>query len=442
MESKSTEIGEMVAIEVFCLRELFNPATSTKPPKNAVKAVFYPKNALAVTLRALVIVSMGHVMPHKPCRFVNGKEPMIVFYGWDPVEGRMRRGRVRVPVNLGAHEAVRWRKRMMAAIDHVLAGGAVMSFDEAFPQWLGGPNRTQARPEVPSLVACLERATAHRALEVRSRTAETYENTKRRMIEWLKATNRAGLRPGQLDAALVAEFSDWLLRVRKVNAVTRNNYFQTLRAVFNHMVALKWITQNPFAKYRKIPQDRTARNTAMTRAQIDHITAWMVEHDKPLYIFTRMIYWSFARPVELARLQVRDADVTLGVLNFPASVTKNRRAGSVRLPCEGVEMLRQLLQGDPHPMHYLIGAYGKPVPSMVGENTFGDRHRRALKACGLDGMDITLYSWKHTGVCSAYDAGMDIWEIMERCRHSSISETERYMRDLGRWRDRDRPLSW
>jgi len=53
----------------------------------------------------------------------------------------------------------------------------------------------------------------------------------------------------------------------------------------------------------------------------------------------------------------------------------------------------------------------------------------------IDALDMdnrhTLYSWKHTGVVTAYNAGVDIKSIQRQCRHSAREMTCNYLKSLG-----------
>jgi integrase len=42
-----------------------------------------------------------------------------------------------------------------------------------------------------------------------------------------------------------------------------------------------------------------------------------------------------------------------------------------------------------------------------------------------------MYSWKHTGVISLWNATQNIRLIQQHCRHSTAAQTEDYLRDLG-----------
>lgn len=443
------EYQRLVAFEAYALELAGDPATSTKPAQDALKAVFLARGSVAVSFQSGWLGATGHMNPFKKSRFVNGKEPYVVFHAWDPELLKLRRVRLYLPRNLKPHEASRWRKSTMYAIDHVLNGGmAFIPAPKGWPSWLPykeeekRPIRPRVKPK--TLVEALQSAAEIKGLEVRPRTRETYSNTVRRLVEWLGESGNMGLMPREFNATHVLLFSHWMLGVRRVTAVTRNNYFQTLRSVFGHVVRLGHIEKNPLSNFARIPQDKTARNTAMDAGQLSQLIEWMRENDPVLHLFCRMIYWTFARPVELARLRIRDLDPATGVILFQASITKTRVAGAIRLPNPGRLMLAEYLggEGGKHdPLHHIFTANGVPGATQVGENTFGHRHMKALQACGLNGKGITLYSWKHTGVCAAYDAGMDLFEIKERCRHASISMTEVYLRDLGKWRQREQ-MSW
>ena len=59
-----------------------------------------------------------------------------------------------------------------------------------------------------------------------------------------------------------------------------------------------------------------------------------------------------------------------------------------------------------------------------------ERFRKLIKELNL-GSDYTLYSWKHSGVVAAYNAGIDIKTIQNQCRHHSLEQTDIYLKSLG-----------
>ena len=66
----------------------------------------------------------------------------------------------------------------------------------------------------------------------------------------------------------------------------------------------------------------------------------------------------------------------------------------------------------------------------VSKNVMGYRYRQLVKKLKLS-KDYTLYSWKHSGVVSAYNAGVDIKTLQKQCRHHSLEQTDTYLKSLG-----------
>lgn len=176
----------------------------------------------------------------------------------------------------------------------------------------------------------------------------------------------------------------------------------------------------------------------MSEAQVAAMCDWLGVHDPFLLMVCRVIYYTFARPIELYRLKVGDVSTSKAVIFFDAKITKARKQREARLPAVANEMIKGYLdKNQSDTSWHFLGHLGRPSLAQMGDETLARRHGMALVACGLNGIGISLYSWKHTGVCAAFDKGMALSEISERCGHAELSTTERYLRDLRR----SRPLA-
>ena len=82
---------------------------------------------------------------------------------------------------------------------------------------------------------------------------------------------------------------------------------------------------------------------------------------------------------------------------------------------------------------YLLGGI---LPVLLPKNPPIDR------VTALDRRGFNLYSWKHTGAAAAFDAGMSMMELRDRCRHASVQQTEEYLRDLRRVTNHTPPGAW
>jgi integrase len=79
---------------------------------------------------------------------------------------------------------------------------------------------------------------------------------------------------------------------------------------------------------------------------------------------------------------------------------------------------------------FLFGRGMKPGPVSLSRNMVSKRHSEVLRSLNYPS-DLTLYSWKHTGVVAAYKAGIDLYSIMRQLRHHSLDMTQIYLKSLG-----------
>ncbi len=82
------------------------------------------------------------------------------------------------------------------------------------------------------------------------------------------------------------------------------------------------------------------------------------------------------------------------------------------------------------PNDYLFGSGLKTCSTKYSRNSVTRIHKEALTACKIS-KEFTMYSWKHTGVISAYKAGIDLFSIMRQLRHHSLTQTQIYLKSLG-----------
>ncbi|MEO1414409.1 MAG: hypothetical protein AAFW00_03985 [Bacteroidota bacterium] len=104
-------------------------------------------------------------------------------------------------------------------------------------------------------------------------------------------------------------------------------------------------------------------------------------------------------------------------------------------PCVINPQLMEIIQKmdlDQYPEHYYIfGKNRMPSPTFCHRNRYSEDHRRILDACEIQDEGLNMYSWKHTGNCNAYRAGVDIYSLKIQNRHSSLRQTEIYLSTLG-----------
>lgn len=71
----------------------------------------------------------------------------------------------------------------------------------------------------------------------------------------------------------------------------------------------------------------------------------------------------------------------------------------------------------------------------IGNNKPYKQFKKALKILNLDNKGYTLYSFKHFSNLQRFHAGWTIAEIMKANRHSSITMTETYLKNINKVTD-------
>lgn len=80
--------------------------------------------------------------------------------------------------------------------------------------------------------------------------------------------------------------------------------------------------------------------------------------------------------------------------------------------------------------HYLFSKGLIPGAQSYGRNSVSMKHGSVLRSLNYS-KELTLYSWKHTGVVAAYRNGIDVYAIMRQLRHHSLDQTMIYLKSLG-----------
>lgn len=199
-----------------------------------------------------------------------------------------------------------------------------------------------------------------------------------------------------------------------------------LMAIFNHYCERNEGYANPF-RGTPVSRQEVGKNIAFSDQQKTELWAAMTPE---LRLFTRFIYFTYIRPIELLRLRVSDLRMDMGQIVIHGHQSKNKQQQAVVLPDVFLQELQHVGYEKMPGNWFLFGRGLKPGPKSLGRNSVSEYHREVL-----DGLkyhkDLTLYSWKHTGVVAAYQAGIDIYSIMRQLRHHSLDMTQIYLKSLG-----------
>lgn len=220
-------------------------------------------------------------------------------------------------------------------------------------------------------------------------------------------------------------FLDHLARTQKGKSVNGMKGF--LSAIFNHYAQRNEGYVNPFKGVQKYRQE-VGKNIAFTDSQKTELWQAMTPE---LRLFTRFIYFTYIRPLELLRLRVSDIRTDMGVIIIHGHQSKNRLQQSVEIPDSFIGEIRAMQYDKLPGQWYLFGRGLKPAEKPLGRNQVSKLHSEVLKGMKFNNPDLTLYSWKHTGVVAAYKEKIDPYAIMRQLRHHSLDMTQVYLKSLG-----------
>ena len=211
------------------------------------------------------------------------------------------------------------------------------------------------------------------------------------------------------------------------------------RAFFQWCISNKYYAgENPASKIesKKIRSEVEAkpRHNPFTKDDVVKVMEYLDKHDKLTAFFCRFINSTCLRPAEVSKLRIKDIDLLKNQIVVPLNTTKNtKRTTTERIDIEP-NLLHEIttLELEKYPNEYFLTSNSDTVVGAVsiGSNTPYKRFIKALSALELQGKGYTLYSFKHYSNLQRLNAGWSIAEIMKANRHSSVSMTDKYLRQI------------
>lgn len=366
--------------------------------------------------------TMDEQYPYKLAEIVDGKGLYIKFSVWDKDTKALTLKRFHRLEGGNRSEKLADAKRKVKEINKLLISGYTL-----------GKKDEEIILNPTFLIAAIKEASQIKINLTGKQNGIKIKGIRDRFLEHITEQKLERLPLAEVSRKHIYHFLDEIKSVRNLSNSTRNNYKDSLSQIFEIMLEREWINSNPCSGISYL---KTASNkhVAYTKAQQKKIEAYLVKKNYPLYIFTRLIYHGFIRPVEVTRLRISDINLERGIILVSVEAAKNAKQMPVvitsGLKKDLEDFLDKYRQELPETA-YLFSKGFKPGLTLYHRNRFSEAHREALEATGLYGTGVTGYSWKHTGVTNAYLSGVDIVSIQKQCRHHSLAETEKYLRSLG-----------
>jgi integrase/recombinase XerD len=265
---------------------------------------------------------------------------------------------------------------------------------------------------------------------LKSRAKETYTYVNKKFIAWIHE-NRYDIYMKDFTHSMASEYMDYLISKCNYSGRTHNDHLIILKVLINAMIEREWILKNPFKKI-KAKETTIGRNLAYTDDEREKLKNLLYEKDRDMYYFSQIMYYCFIRRSELARLRIGDIDLTNFTITIPADVSKNKTQESVVIPVGLEPVLKEMELHKYGKSDYIFGYKLKRSFEVYSNvNHISTRHNKFVKKLNISS-EKGLYSWKATGVITAYYATKkDIYSVMRQLRHRSLETTIIYLKTLG-----------
>jgi integrase len=346
----------------------------------------------------------------------------IEFSAWDAQKSILVRKRYYEVNNISLEQDRRvYANRIIQQLNNLLKEGYHFDVNKVLSQSQDQEIRTYSIYDAAAYALEIKKPS------LRSTSYPSYKSTVKIFQKWTSDNRLQEMGVVYFDKLRAVYFDDYLLVECGYAAKTVNGHISYIKSLFQVLVEHEVIRSNPFKNLKKHKEAESRRNLAFNENQMAGIKKILEEKDPNLWLFVQFIYYCFLRPNEVRQLKHSYLDLDNNQIYIPGHISKNGKEGYVTIPDSFASVLvesKEFNSGN----EYVFQSRGEMKP--LSKNMMGLRYRNLTKKLKLS-KDYTLYSWKHSGVVSAYKAGIDIKTIQSQCRHQSLEQTDIYLKSLG-----------
>ncbi len=363
--------------------------------------------------------------PFKPATLYTANDDLskrwrVTFYVWDTRVHQLVRKQKWIGANFQTKtQRIKEANRLIRSINKLLEDGYHISDTSA----------RKANSTNLTLISWLDAwkwAALQKKADVRPRAAQLLDFMLERLEKYLIQSNQHNLPLQYVSREHVEHFLAFLFKKDLTNS-TKNLYLKFVKLLFNQLVQAEKIPQSPAKSFPLLSVNEVHQQGFQDEIKTKFLQKYQANCPEILPII-QYIYYSFIRPGELLKLQVKH--ILPKTIFIPGHISKNKKSEHVLIS----PALNNFLEKNKirtYPEHYfLIGFNGLPALKKPCTHYFSNRHLAVRRILGL-GDEYTLYCWKHTGVTDTYRQTLDIEFVSRQCRHSSLDMTKRYLRGLG-----------
>jgi integrase len=250
----------------------------------------------------------------------------------------------------------------------------------------------------------------------------------------------------QITSDFLQRYCLYLRDIRKISNKTYNDRLGNMHSCFETLRKLDanlWPDRNPCHRLEKLPTT-TKTHAAYTTAQLNQFIEAIAPKDPQLLLFIRFIYYTLARPKELRFLKVGHIRSDFEKILFEGEHAKTDQEKYIGISTQFATVIAESGILNYPAEYYVFGNSGIPGQKRVGSSYFYKRFKVYLKELGFKKLNAayTMYSFKHTGAVQLYLATKDVYLVQQQLRHTTLDQTNTYLRDLGLFVNFDGLKNW
>lgn len=274
----------------------------------------------------------------------------------------------------------------------------------------------------------LDRGLAIKNQSVTTSTVDRHKSIVRLFKAWLKNERLLLIECSQLNHAHVTRYFNVITSKYASNTLTTHKL--NLSGIWGAARGEAVVDYgNPFERVKLKKTNRTTRITVFSPDEQSVLLAGAKSHSLGMWLMIHLIMYGFIRTSEACRIKGRNLKKDT-ILIDPAD-SKNKKGRVVKIVGKLRTALDEYGAWGIDDEQYLVGKYYRPndLPNHAPQvrKVFLKIRRNA----GVHGTGKTLYSFKHTGVTQAYEAGNSLRWIQRQCGHYTERQTLSYLSELG-----------
>lgn len=356
---------------------------------------------------------------------------LITFYIWNIDLKKLERKRL-TPKGATAIERYKDSKNLIKEISTWLKNGAY-TVDKKKKVLPVNPQAEEKKSTVFDYVSLFLKFTQNTK---KRNTLRTYKSHLKRYTNFLIKYYPNFREVTEFSSQMAFEFFDYLLKARREGGLELSNKttktsIGTMSIFFNFLMRRKIVKENPFTEMESLPIE-IGKRVAFSDTDRALIKTYLTETNPnpQLWLYLAIMYYTFLRPGEEVR-NLKIGDIGEHYIRVRSDDAKNRKTQYVQISRGLEELIQEYKLRDYDPELYIFTLKGRPGLKCPGDRWFYLQHAKVLDALNLKNKNYSQYSWKDTGVIALYRATKDIKLIQRMCRHSSLEQTDKYLKSLG-----------